>query len=912
MATVQQIYHTHCTCRTSALEQRDSDDVCGYSVRAASLSGAELGKLVDEVIDPLLARKFELPSDAPREQMAMRNAGNTQARMFYYPRRGRSSVLGLVSYRTFDVVERPGSYFAHFLVWPSDASGSDWDACCSLRLWDARGWQKEEPSYDDWPPQKGLPPLNLPHGLRQGEAYAVDDDVLLSFLTTEAHGRFVDPGGVIPNMCREAPPEARQELLRLLLRGFLELDRPQESLLLVADPELASLLFYGILRLVPKSVFDDDVSFSTYETDLRSFPATLVATTFENLRTTDLPEDARQRAGFWLNAPRGMEAKPFRSEQDPKYPELILSTLVQHGWDEVNAILKRFNDGRFTNKNAEDIEELATCHERFQQLFDPSSKSMDLNVLKPGPTREYAKLALRDLVLDAAMSEKQLEDFGELHAKSDNAVLLLELLVEAADAGGFPDAAKYVIERAEEGKLAEIVLAENLQAATRSEGLALCVDREGNFNRQVAKHVFDESSDINGKILPQCFLRGKWSTEEIAAIFRCASRGRSKNALMRRLIECCVEQSSLREAVDSIVNKEEEPVCRDLVIYLKEAILELYRGDRIKEIATTLLDEFRTSREASRIPELPRCWRFMESVVGHLEDEHRSQVERWNDFHKRLDCFRRALDTCPADMPGMLAKLKPAAQAIVNSFFYLDLGDFPHDELPEVAARRRYLITHLDAALADGPEMPEPFRNALWQLFACKSKPVKAGIEDLTVGIESRAAPRLRWYHKEKHRDKWYARWLNRDKGYTRWVKRLFKPRPTLCFCAPLNFHDSIDFKVTVSASRNRETSRKLSFMLPKRSTRARHRVKLKQIGIKSVRDILALSSFTVSIEFIFGLCQEKLRWERDIKQEMEGRPPWFVLLKDSRDRRQNELDFLGGIFAPQSNTITEENSFPT
>jgi len=51
---------------------------------------------------------------------------------------------------------------------------------------------------------------------------------------------------MIPEDWRDAPSELRQALLRDVIRGFLELDRNQdESLLLVADPPLAALLFLG-------------------------------------------------------------------------------------------------------------------------------------------------------------------------------------------------------------------------------------------------------------------------------------------------------------------------------------------------------------------------------------------------------------------------------------------------------------------------------------------------------------------------------------------------------------------------------------------------------------------------------------------------------------------------------------------
>jgi len=100
-----------------------------------------------------------------------------------------------------------------------------------------------------------------------GRRPAIDERVVLNFLTAPTAGPFDDPGGVIPARWRQKSPDERRDLFATLLAGFLDPDRsPSNALLVVAEPGLAALVFFGILRLVPSLALLDTLVRRGYDT----------------------------------------------------------------------------------------------------------------------------------------------------------------------------------------------------------------------------------------------------------------------------------------------------------------------------------------------------------------------------------------------------------------------------------------------------------------------------------------------------------------------------------------------------------------------------------------------------------------------------------------------------------------------
>ena len=131
MGPIHQLYCTHCTCGTSALEQDKgamADQVVGYSVRASSLEGDRLRECYRQ-IESLLY--YYLPRDCPAEAKLQHTASSAPKRLVYVPSSDGWEILLQVCYRQTDTVGRPGSYFAHILAHDAASSqrrGPSWIA----------------------------------------------------------------------------------------------------------------------------------------------------------------------------------------------------------------------------------------------------------------------------------------------------------------------------------------------------------------------------------------------------------------------------------------------------------------------------------------------------------------------------------------------------------------------------------------------------------------------------------------------------------------------------------------------------------------------------------------------------------------------------------------------------------------
>ena len=138
---IEQVYCTHCTYGTSALEQREgelADRVLGYSARAGSEDRNALRNDY-RAIERFLY--YYLPSDTPPEEKQRLDAATAPRRLFFCPSMGRLQMVGQVAYRQYDTAGRLGSYFAHVLF--ADRSEGIWSPLDCLRLWDAP-WVQED------------------------------------------------------------------------------------------------------------------------------------------------------------------------------------------------------------------------------------------------------------------------------------------------------------------------------------------------------------------------------------------------------------------------------------------------------------------------------------------------------------------------------------------------------------------------------------------------------------------------------------------------------------------------------------------------------------------------------------------------------------------------------------------------
>ena len=210
MTTIHQMYCTHCTHGSSALQRREGDlaeRTFGYSVRSGSLDGDQLQESYRQ-IEPLVY--YHLPRDTPDEQKLRLCAASAPRRLFYVPSAGGLQLLGQVCYRTTDSEGRPGSYFAHLVFQDRQGDSSLWSPADALRLWGAAGWMTQDSPEIPFK----LEPLGAIADVLSGAPTGIDDNVLASFLREPAESpEFIDPAEVVAERWRTMEPGQRSGMV---------------------------------------------------------------------------------------------------------------------------------------------------------------------------------------------------------------------------------------------------------------------------------------------------------------------------------------------------------------------------------------------------------------------------------------------------------------------------------------------------------------------------------------------------------------------------------------------------------------------------------------------------------------------------------------------------------------------------
>lgn len=162
---IHQVYGTHCTYGTSAIEPRQGDaakGILGYSARASSVEQHKLRDYYRKVNRFLY---YYVPTDAPDDVPIKWTPQTAPRRLVFCPSVSGLQLLGLVSYRQRDRANRPGSYFGHFISSEGDNSHG-WDILDCLELWEAKGWVRED--SEDIDPAVQLKLLDDPEDLLIG------------------------------------------------------------------------------------------------------------------------------------------------------------------------------------------------------------------------------------------------------------------------------------------------------------------------------------------------------------------------------------------------------------------------------------------------------------------------------------------------------------------------------------------------------------------------------------------------------------------------------------------------------------------------------------------------------------------------------------------------------------------------
>lgn len=366
MSMIHQIYCTHCTHGNSALGRREgelAERTLGYSVRAGSLEGEALRRAYQR-IEPWVY--YHLPRDTPDEQKLHLGPATAPRRFFFVPSSEGLQVVGLVCYRPTDCEGRPGSYFAHLLFQEEQEAPARWSPVDVLKLWGATGWVTED--SPDLPMK--LEPLASLSDLLRGGVPAVEDALLQSFLreSGDALGSS-DAGCVIPARWRAMEPEIRRDwFLRILSAWLQSATADRRPLVLVMEPTLAALVFYGLLRLVPSGALREETSFSTFESDPDRASAFLAATWFWDAEAT-----GRVEVPGWQK-PTLNTLLPLEGQQVPsptRYAQTMVQRLLAQGGDQLESDLRTMATVRISG--SKDLDTLVEIDEAVDELIERGS-----------------------------------------------------------------------------------------------------------------------------------------------------------------------------------------------------------------------------------------------------------------------------------------------------------------------------------------------------------------------------------------------------------------------------------------------------------------------------------------------------------------------------------------------------------
>ncbi|MCR5163551.1 MAG: hypothetical protein K6C40_05985, partial [Thermoguttaceae bacterium] len=419
---IHQFYFTHCTYASSALERKSGEvgpHPLGYSVRSSSVQGPALREIFRRLEHYVY---YYLPTDTSAQEKEAGTDANSPKRLVFLPETDFGPVLMQLAYRPKDTAGRIGSYFCHVLtgdekklekfansvakaglgsVPPTPptppastvsglqpistpgqaqpAGASTLTAHSALQLWDAAGWVNKE---EEWFPHD-LEPFDSLQEVLKNSAPAIDDRVLTSFLTTESGGTFYDPKQIIPERWRKMLLTERQQIFKTILYGaLLTHDLPGENLLLVVEPSMAALLFYGIVQFFPQVLFRTQ-SFSTYEPIPDRLVTKLAATTFQSPEQNDLNDAVYHSRSFVLNTWNGRTSNFDAADLTTSYVSHIWKQFLAGGLTQVKTFCSTFNSVGITTMN--DLKALMDVENIYHQIMRDDDSAVSRK--KPVPEK---------------------------------------------------------------------------------------------------------------------------------------------------------------------------------------------------------------------------------------------------------------------------------------------------------------------------------------------------------------------------------------------------------------------------------------------------------------------------------------------------------------------------------------------
>ena len=291
MTKLEQAYVTHCTFSTSLYHQepleRGGDRTYEYTTRAGSFDRSQGLSFYQKFRSVAYYRNYR-PSGMSDDDLRQRTHADFPVRFAFLPGLGGHDLLIHACYRGHDTSKsrRAQCFFVHLLYQnrTKPVTAPLLTARQAIALWGSKSWVCEDSDQLSFqlPSHQAISDFAIP---------ATEDfqNTLQSFLTANPDDQLVDPRQLIPERWKHASLEARQTLVRRILRAYLETcQKDRVSVVVAAEPEFAAFLFYAVARLLPQKGFTEALSFSTFELTTDSFfPAKLVGTRSETPKTTE-------------------------------------------------------------------------------------------------------------------------------------------------------------------------------------------------------------------------------------------------------------------------------------------------------------------------------------------------------------------------------------------------------------------------------------------------------------------------------------------------------------------------------------------------------------------------------------------------------------------------------------------------
>ena len=475
MSVIHQMYCTHCTHGSSALERRQGEiaaRMLGYSVRASSLEGDPLKQAYRQVERYV---SYHLPKDTPSEQKLQLTAATAPKRLIFVPAAGPLQVIGQVCYRGRDTEGRPGSYFAHLLCRDADSQGERWNLLDALRLWQAPNWVAEDSPEHPFV----LPALNSLEELAGDQQAHVNDRKIVAFLRGDDRSF----GTRLPDRWRDLAPTRRTETLKKVLSALVNVGTTRRQAVIVAvEPEVAALLFYAVGRLLPPGELRESVSMSTFESATDRLTTTLAATTFANPATVEFRADSLRGRGIVVNTFSNMEADP---EAASAYVERMIRRLLEKGPDVVDQSLEMLAASK--PERIETLDDFAGTEEAIRRLFQAKGGKCELPWRSDPCLTDFARRLTWERLAAIQGTEATLDSL----CGRQNHMIVLELAGTVAPGTEIDRAYRYLLKKLPEEKIAPFVAHPEVDETWKIELLQSHICARGKTPRR-CEWVWDE------------------------------------------------------------------------------------------------------------------------------------------------------------------------------------------------------------------------------------------------------------------------------------------------------------------------------------------------------------------------------------------------------------------------------------